>query len=216
MRKKFTRKMKTEITKQWQEQFPSMGIYENMWLINLLGPIVVGLLLEVKSGNDMYYPALHLDILGKEDDEDVSLFIKITDGFQSISNISPPDKYIKLANMLKAKAIFPLEGDVKLQTIIDSLKKYTKNKGYDRDLHGALIILGYLSKWTGDEAVMKDSCNFINSWKEQLSLNEKDYIDEWYSILFNKSMSSRDLQLEVDRQIVELKLDHLPRRKILF
>ena len=46
---KLTRTMKKEITKQWQAEFPSMGIYKNMWLMNIVGPIIVGLLLEVKS-----------------------------------------------------------------------------------------------------------------------------------------------------------------------
>ena len=72
---KLTRTMKKEITKQWQAEFPSMGIYKNMWLMNIVGPIIVGLLLEVKSINSEYYPTLHLDILTRErnEDDDIAL-----------------------------------------------------------------------------------------------------------------------------------------------
>ena len=76
MRKKFSRKMKTEFTQQWAKEIPSMGIYKNMWLMNIVGPVVVGVLLEVKSGNDMYYPTVHLYNLADYIDEEPTNYIE--------------------------------------------------------------------------------------------------------------------------------------------
>ena len=123
---KLTRTMKKEITKQWQAEFPSMGIYKNMWLMNIVGPIIVGLLLEVKSINSEYYPTLHLDILTRErnEDDDIALTASTEVDFEYVSTISKPDKYLVLADKLKKKAVIPLEGDVKIEEVINCLKKY--------------------------------------------------------------------------------------------
>ena len=219
MRKKFTRAMKKEFTRQWAELFPSMGIYKNMWLMNILGPIAVGLLLEVKSGNDMYYPTLHLQSLALKTD-DIYLNAEITDGFEDISSYSPPDKYIKVAKRLEEQTIVPLEGDVTLKDLIKSFKAYSMRKYYEADIPETLEIMMYLAGWAGDEAIIKEVHAFVKTRAKYLlktnNFASQQKCDEWYEDLVTQTKNREVLQARVEEQIVALKLDHLPRRKILF
>ena len=66
MAEKITLSMKKKITNDWKELYPEMGIYKPMWLMNILGPLVVGLLLHIKSNKDRYIPTLHMHNLAEE------------------------------------------------------------------------------------------------------------------------------------------------------
>lgn len=219
MKKKLTKVMKQEITKQWNEQFPEMAIYKNMWIANIIGPIVVGILLDVKSGNDSYYPTLHLDNLADEIDDELSLIAPIRVPFESVSTISPKGKYVSIANQLENMTVIPLKGDWDISVLLDRMKAYCMKSYYEVDLLNMLEMLMYLTGWADIEEARIDICDFVK--KRSLYLLKKDYfVDEedrvqWYNDLLEKTSKCDVLRGKVDSNIEALQLSHLPRRVIL-
>ena len=108
---------------------PSMGIYRNMQLAQILGPIAVCVLLEVKSDPSSYEPKIHLDNLTR-DFSDVRplnlLYGDVEVPHVRISTISKPDKYLTIANKLKELFCLPLEGDMRIEDLVACLKKSAK------------------------------------------------------------------------------------------
>lgn len=58
--KKLTPAIKKRITNDWHRLFPALGVYKPMHLLNRVGPLLIGILLEVKSGNHNYIPTFHV------------------------------------------------------------------------------------------------------------------------------------------------------------
>lgn len=218
---KLTRTMKKEITKQWQAEFPSMGIYKNMWLMNIVGPIIVGLLLEVKSINSEYYPTLHLDILTRErnEDDDIALTASTEVDFEYVSTISKPDKYLVLADKLKKKAVIPLEGDVKIEEVINCLKKYCSQKYYKVDWMYTLKLMMHLAVWSNREDIIDDTFKFVKNRLQYLVhvewLRNKQEADQWYKEILDDIADADLLKQRVEENIVKLKLTDIPVRKII-
>ncbi|MEZ5442502.1 MAG: hypothetical protein R3F15_13580 [Lysobacterales bacterium] len=52
--------IKREITSDWSETFPSLGIYKPLWLLKRHGPLLMGVLLDRTRSNDIYIPKFHV------------------------------------------------------------------------------------------------------------------------------------------------------------
>jgi len=219
MRKKLTKSMKNDITNKWAKEFSQMGVYKNMWLANIIGPFVVGIVLEVKSGNDRYYPTVHLENLASDIDDELGLIAPIRIDFEEISSISPKDKYLLIANKLRKKAVIPLEGNVKKEVIINRIKEYCKKNYYEVDLFNMLEALMYLVGWIGEEKLKEEISNFVK--QRALYMLENDFFEdeqeclEWYDSLLSKTSDRNLLINKVEENISKLKLKHLPKRKII-
>lgn len=218
MAAKITRSMKKEITTQWNQLFPSMGVYKNMWLMNLTGPLAVGILLHIKSDKTRYEPTFHIHNLAEKIGF-VTLSAEITDGFNDVSTISPPDKYMMIAERLKRKVPIPLEGDIKLTQIIEQLKAYCKDSIGMGETYDISSILMYLAGWSGNQEVRRDVVDFVCKQKRILldrgTFDNKAEADKWLEELERKTESSQRLEKNVQNQIIELGMEQLPRRKIL-
>lgn len=55
-----TPSLKRKITQKWSDYFPEFGIYKPMWLMNVCGPLAVGIALLVKSDKTVYEPIMHI------------------------------------------------------------------------------------------------------------------------------------------------------------
>lgn len=208
-----TRAMKKEITKQWQELFPSMGVYKPMWLGNICGPLFVGLLLHVKSDNDRYTPTLHIHYLCKNVDF-VSLGLEITDNFNYVSTRSPEDKYLKIAKSLTEKAIVPLEGDIDLLKLLADLRNCFT---WYRLEYILLEHIVYLSVWTGKQEIVDSAWKLVEEMliEKPEMFNSQERRDMWYNNLPRSADEAPRLRETVEQQIISLKLDKLPRREMI-
>ena len=74
--KKLTLKIKKNITNQWRESFPSMGIYKNMWILRRVGPFLQGICLDKDTSNSSYLPTFHIHNLVNQDDDFISLTLR--------------------------------------------------------------------------------------------------------------------------------------------
>ncbi len=211
-----TATMKKKITNDWKELFPSMDIYKPMWLMNILGPFAVGVLLHIKSDRDRYTPTLHVHNLALECPF-ISLGIQITDTYNYVSTISPEGKYKDIAATLKTKAVIPLEGDVYIDLLIDKLIKHCETLPDGCNLEVIEYLL-YLARWSGEEAIISKVEKYI---KRKVHLFPEDLlertggVDVWLNDLKESTQDTEKLRETVNQQIIELKLDKLPVRKII-
>lgn len=51
---------KRNITADWQREFPVLATYKPMWLLKRHGPLLVGLMLDRDSSNELYIPTFHV------------------------------------------------------------------------------------------------------------------------------------------------------------
>ncbi|WP_434799147.1 hypothetical protein [Terrisporobacter vanillatitrophus] len=211
--KNYTKLMKKEVTNQWHELLPCMEIEGNMSLMNILGPIVVGILLEIGSNKNMYYPTLYIHNLANNIGF-VSTSLNITDNFNYVTTVSKPDKYMKIAEALKNKAIVPIEGDIHINELLDRLKEAYSNL-YHSDKICIIETVLYLAGWSGNESIIKESVVFANEKIKQLSTLTEEDKDKVFSKIFEEIKEPEKIRKTVEEQIIELKLDKLPRRSIL-
>jgi hypothetical protein len=121
--KKMTSVDKKRITSDWNQLFPSLGVYKPMHLLNRIGPLLVGILLEVKSGNESYIPTFHVHNLTRPFPV-VSLGMKTTLNRQYVHPEWHEKKLKGMALKMKETALITFEGDLKLDTVIDGLGFY--------------------------------------------------------------------------------------------
>jgi hypothetical protein len=57
---KLTPPLKRQITHAWNERFPQMGVFEPMWLMRRIGPVVQGICLNRSSTGTDYIPITHI------------------------------------------------------------------------------------------------------------------------------------------------------------
>lgn len=212
MAKKLTRTTKKQITKEWNELFPSMGVYKNMWLMNILGPLAVGILLEVKSDNTRYIPMFHVHDLTKET-ENVTLNLSITDNLQDVSARSKETKYLIISEHLKSKAIVPYKGDVRLNELILGIKNFINNSEIESEIYYGCEMLKSIALWSNKLSVQDEINGFI---MEKIRLNVfSGRIKEKAFSLLEKIEECDTLNKTIEQQIIRLKLEKLPRREII-
>lgn len=211
--KNYTKSMKKEVTNQWHEIFPCMEIEENMSLMNILGPIVVGIFLKIGSNKNMYYPTLYIHNLATNIGF-VSTSLCITDNFNYVTTVSKPDKYIKIAEALKNKAIVPIEGDIHINELLYRLKE-SYNHLYHSDKICIIETVLYLAGWSGNESIIKDSVDFAKERIKQISTLTEEDKNKIFSKIFEEIKEPEKIRKTVEDQIIELKLDKFPRRNIL-
>lgn len=63
--KTITPKALKTIVADWQEELPMLGIWKKQWLVRRVGPIVVGVCIDVLGGRRHYRPTAFMDVLVK-------------------------------------------------------------------------------------------------------------------------------------------------------
>lgn len=200
---KLTPMLKKKITQEWNEQFPYMGVYKNMWLMNICGPLAVGILLEVKSDRSIYTPTLHIHNLCS-DFPVISLGILLET--KSIKVNDSNNKYLIAANELKKNTFIPLSGDVILIELIEQLKIYFHKFILNPDI--VLNYMIYLAAWSGQQNIYDDVIKFI------FENGRTDNFFTAWSLPKNAECSER-LHLIVQEQEHKLKTLNLPHRNLI-
>lgn len=220
MNVKLTQSLKKQITKEWNELFPYMGIYKNMWLMNICGPLAVGILLEVKSDRDRYIPTLHIHNLCEEFPV-ISLGISLET--EAIKINDQQSAYLNAADKIKTHTFIPLSGDIVLLDLIKQLKLYflkymVDPRNYTIDPCTVLEYMIYLAAWSGQQEIHNDVMNFVNKkikWHRWHMFRNKDVYEEWYDALPKNIECSEQLRLTVQEQEFKLKTLNLPHRNLI-
>ena len=115
---KLTPSLKKKVTKDWKEFFPTLEIHKPMSLERRVGPLLIGIVLETKSGNDRYYPLFHVHNLS-EVSPGISLMLwePLRTSYGAADWIVAKmheKKYKDAAEKMKKQAILPIEGNIHL------------------------------------------------------------------------------------------------------
>lgn len=213
--RKFTRQDKKKITLEWLAQFPSLGIYKPMWLMNRIGPLVMGVLLHVKSGNENYTPTFHVHCL-------LSEFSAIT-----LSLHSAPLGYVTLPHHemyfqrvieeFREHVFMPLEGDLNLDFIMQGYRYYLNHCKYPRK-QMAYEDMILLASWCGVEdlriQLLKEAKEEISIWPSD-SMEKMGGVDAWVSKIDRESADRNKLQQIFEQELVRHKLENIPVRNII-
>lgn len=221
MKKKLTPAMKRQITKQWQEEFPSMGIYRNMQLAQILGPIAVCVFLEVKSDPSSYEPKIHLDDLTR-DFSDVrplgylSGYVEVP--HVRISTISKPDKYLTIASQLKELFYLPLEGDMRIEDLIACLKKECRDGDYGMT-YALLRILVMIAYWSGKQEIISDVHSFmmelIPSLVSRRIFSNYEKAENCCKEIIAETPGTEELRKNYNENLMREDFKHIPRRNVI-
>lgn len=217
-RKPLSATEKKQILANWLNRFPGMSKCGTMCMMNIIGPIVVGINLEVKSMPPRYEPSIHVHNLADKHDF-VSLSGQIDANFDHVSRRSKPDKYLKLADMLEKRAIIPLEGDMTYDELQTKILEYS----FHVDAYESFYFLEMymtVAIWSGNQNRIDSSLKIINErikngYHEWWLKENKHIIDEFYEAIHALLKRTDTLRDEVEDKIKCLKLSKVSRRRLI-
>jgi hypothetical protein len=112
---KITTAQAKAITQDWQNHFPSLGVYKPLHLLRRCGPLLVGLCLNRSSSGDIYKPTFHCHCLLRAfPTVSLSLAVQLTAPNGSDAAISTKFHEVKLpdaAAKMRVLALLPLDAD---------------------------------------------------------------------------------------------------------
>ncbi len=214
--KKFSASDKKQITKDWQVLFPDLGIYKPMHLLNRLGPILVGIALEVGSGNSYYKPSFHVHNLCRQFPV-VSLTLIADLGKGYVEPSWHEKKHKDLATIMMEKARIPFSGDVSIENVMKAYEDYFKNPyvGQWVEYEDYALICG----WSGNSSKIDHALNIVKSslklWPEERYFKHLGGFDNWFASLEKRVMDKNMICNIVESQIKELKVESLPVRSLV-
>jgi len=211
---KITQANKKKITSDWNNLFPSLAIYKPMHLMNRLGPLLVGIILEVKSGKTDYIPTYHVHSLMRPFPA-ISLTLETTLNYVKLE--WHDSKFHKLAQLMKENALIPFEGDIHLKTVLLGYKKHLLKSSIPCQPH-EYEDMALISAWCNNKSEVKNSLEFaemnMKKWPTNV-LKRIGGIESWINSVKEKTIDIDTLKSIVDKQIVELKVEGLPVRNLL-
>lgn len=213
---KLTPAIKKRITHDWQALFPSLGVYKPMHLLNRAGPLLVGILLEVKSGNHNYIPTFHVHNLTRPFPV-ISLSLATTLNREYVHVEWHTSKYQKLAKRMKEIAFIPFEGDLELHRVLEGYKQYLEQPVIPYQMYDYEDMV-LLSAWCGNtreaQACMEFTKQHMKRWPPHV-LERIGDIDTWMRKFEEQSNDTEALKITCEQQIATLKVGKLPVRKLL-
>ncbi len=215
--RKFTFADKEKITNDWNMIFPSLGVYKPMHLLNRLGPLLIGILLEVKPGNGSYTPIFHVHNLCKHFPV-VTLGLEMAINRQYINQEKHESKYQETALQINKEALIPFEEDIPLDMVLKGYETYI-DKRLDPFLPQTYEDMILVSAWCGNKVQVQTGLKFAQShmknWPEEI-LARIGGLDVWLMSVEEKAQNREKLIMTYEEEIINLRADKLPIRNILY
>jgi hypothetical protein len=187
-----------------------------MHLLNRLGPILVGIALEVGSGSSYYKPSFHVHNLCRQFPA-VSLTLIADLGKGYIEPSWHEKKHRELAPIMMEKARIPFSGDISIENVMKAYEDYFKNPyvGQWVEFEDYALICG----WSGDASKIDRALEVVKStlktWPEERYFKRFGGFDNWFASLEKRVRDKDKLHEIVETQIKEFKVDKLPVRTLL-
>jgi hypothetical protein len=213
-----TRAAKSEITSDWSQCFPGLGVYRPMHLLRRTGSLLIGILLERDSGNSCYRPTFHVHCLCRSSSTIYlilaqPLLTMRTNAPQSIRVSHHKDMYCEAAERLKLQSPLSLAGDVHFRDVLDAYEKF---KGISGILRYQLEVLEdpiLLATWLGNHALAdqlsQNATQELKRWP-QLALERIDNLNVLLARWENVTSQVNELRSIVASEIRNLEIDNLP------
>ncbi len=218
--KKLTISQKNKITKQWAEEFPSLGIYKSMWLLRRVGPLLQGICLDRDSSNSNYLPTFHVHNLAIQESKSISLTLynpllgKKNNYPERISMVQHELKFAEFVGRFRSQAPLNLSGDFLCDRVLDAYNQYIKRGGAEttyplNQYHDMLCVLIWCQRFEEANAFLDGVRQQILDWPPKAT----QYIGERIKKFFKLQCwidNPHEMRNSVDLTVSALKLDHLP------
>lgn len=218
--KKLTPSLKKKITRDWEQAFPDLVVYKNMWLLRRLGPFVQGICLDTDSSNANYLPTFHIHNLASQDDDFISLTLRtplVSNRNGAVQHITLSQHEQALAEyqvQFREQAPFSLDTEVSCDEIWHAYKKYIEQgqeeTRYPLNQYFDMVCLLIWCKRLSEALAFFDQCcREIESWPEQATRYITDRVNGFYA-LKNDIADPRRIQQKVEKATLTLGLEHKP------
>lgn len=210
---KFTTSDKKRITNDWHQLFPSLGIYKTMHLMNRVGPLIVGLLLETKSGGNDYIPTFHVHNLTRPFPV-ISLSLATTLNNEYVHLEWHESRYRELAERMRNTALIPFDGNLELNEVLSGYMQYLEKPTipYQPQFYEDMaLISGWCGNYKEIKRILDSALKDISGWPKQV-LTRIGNIDEWLKKVEEKSSNKVTLKSICEKQIDELRVNKIPSR----
>lgn len=161
------------ITKDWQNEFPGLGVYKPLHLLRRCGPILVGLCLNRSSSGNIYKPTFHSHCLLRQFPTislSLAVQLKAANGSDAAVSVKFHEPNLKeSAAKMRALAFLPFEGDLKLSQFDDACVKWLRQQQSpywplvleDRILLHAWCRVGFKDALREAEVMLKSWPSFV-------------------------------------------------------
>lgn len=217
LERSFTQKERYKMIKDWLELFPSLKKYRAMSLANRVGPLLVGIHLEIIRGRS-FRPiyAVHNLCAGHP-----SISLSLTRECRCIKPDTYEKGYQKAAgSMIDQGFAIPLEGDLDINEMIAIYEKFFSEEVVVHTL-AERIDLPLICGWTGQKDKIGYTLKLVYNdmvQREQLKnwFREPGSFEKWFQELEEKAWDHEERRKIYEQELVTYKLQKLPERKLIY
>ncbi len=215
---KITPAFKKRILKDWQTCFPNLVRDGSLSLGRRVGPLLISIGFDLKSGRENYYPGFGVHNLSNPLDFLTSTLSTDLEGSPSYITVRYHEGggYIEAAERMKQQSPLPLEGPVTLNMIIDAYEKYVDKRGpcvIDLLQDPALIAAWAGQKEKAEEALAWGVKEFIKGGPQ--FQRDAGGLDGWFKEMQERISNPRKLRAIAEEQAIFHKVDHVPMEELI-
>ena len=232
----YTKEDKKIVANDWDEAMKPLKRKRGLSWYNRVGPLVVGVYLNMDTCSQNYYPEYSVHNLCREFNC-LTATLRVNGG--GISPDKHNDRYMEEAKKIREKAYIPIEGDLELDQIIAGYERYFEDiasvnyPGNFTEFEDLILICGWSRKKKKIEYALDVVHKILNSnaiwhstlcWKraryEEGQFVEGEYVEglfdevfkEWEESAWNGDKLNAIFESELKRH----RLEKIPERRIIF
>jgi hypothetical protein len=216
--------IKKQITKDWNSVFPDMGVYKDLWLMKRIGPILIGISIEMTSGKDRYKIISHIHNLCNSFPTISYTLHQRVEGLRGGDLIIPilvhEERYKHAAMKLECASILKFRADMWFSEIISAYNTYIRieeklghvTRFHPRHFEDILL----LNSWAGKN--LDETKALLNNYKQIMSLwparslaRLGEYgLKGWYDKMETIINDRNKIIKTVEEELVNHKLQKIP------
>lgn len=216
----YSAKDKRILIKDWEEALnQQLTRVKRLDLANRIGPLVVGVYLNMASYSSYYTPEYYVHNLCRE-----FPCMTVTLGIEK-GPIYPEkhnEEYIKAAEAIKEEAYIPLGGDLSIDQIIFCYERYFEKiasvnyyPANFTEYEDLVMVCGWTRVAEKTEYALKRTYNDLKKWPEGFFTREGGF-ENWFRELEKIAWDGERLDEIFRQELVKHKLENIQERKILF
>jgi hypothetical protein len=207
-----------KITEDWHSVFPELGIHEPMHLLRRCGPLLVGICLQRRSGEE-YLPATHICCLARGSS---FIYLGLRQELRTLrTHAQDPipikwhdKKWREAAERLTHQSLLPLTGPLSLDQLIHAFKEYPKTDdamSHEPDIYRDwLLTLAWAGREEDVQRVLAEAERDMATWPDRIFLYEEGGLSGWLRRVREETSDPDRLGRIVEEELVKLKAEHLP------
>lgn len=222
---KFTTQLKKKVTQDWNALYPEMGVYKNMWLLKRTGPMVIGIYLDIPSGNDQYRILSHVHNLCRPLPGIVFSMAQWTSGLRGGNYVVPAmvheERYKQGAMKLETETLLKLRGEMSFIEFITAYDRYMRMKENIAFVSNHIEEIFLLHVWAGKS--YEEIRQLLDKYKSEMAkwpgrtlttLGEYG-LQGWYNKIEEAIKNRKNILETVDEEIVKHKLQKIPYKPLI-